>query len=316
MASPTDSRAPRRSALSPTLRGVLYGLLGAFFSACFLIPWKLATQHGEARHATLILLASAALFSSLAIVPTHNERTPPLALVPTLKLAAGLAALSLAGNRFSAESVHRVSGALLAVLQRCEVLVVGLLAPLLLGERARPSFWLGSAVAVCGLVVLSTRAGAELGIGPDADTVGVLCGLASAVCFGTMNVFTRKHIRGLRPVLLNALRLWLGVVLWFAIERELPVGALNGSLVMYAALAAFFGPFLSRLSVMQSAHHVPASTTVLAQLIVPPTTLLLGFAMLGTLPSAHELMGGAIMLVGVAIPVLHALREDRVVRSA
>jgi drug/metabolite transporter (DMT)-like permease len=302
--------------MSPALRGVLFGLLGAFFSACFLIPWKLATHHGEAKHATLVLLAAAALFNTLAIVPMHNDKAPPLAVAPTLKLAAVFAALSLAGNWCSSESVHRVSGALLAVLQRCEVLVVGLLGALLLGERAKPSFWIGTAIAAFGLIVLSTRAGAGLGLGPNADPIGALFGLASAVCFGAMTVLTRKYIRKLRPVLLNATRLWLGVLLWFAIERTIPIEALTPSLVLCAALAAFFGPFLSRLAVMESAHHVPASTTVLASLVTPPTTLLLGFAVLGTLPSAHELMGGAIMLVGVAIPVVHALREDRAVRKA
>jgi drug/metabolite transporter (DMT)-like permease len=311
MEPPSSSRA-----ISPALRGVLFGLLGAFFSACFLIPWKLATQHGEAKHATLVLLASAALFNTLAIAPMHNDKAPPLAVGPTLRLAAAFAALSLAGNWFSAESVHRVSGALLAVLQRCEVLVVGLLGSLILGERARPSFWIGSAIAGCGLIVLSTRAGGGLGLGPNADPIGALCGLASAVCFGAMNVLTRKHIHKLRPVLLNATRLWFGVLLWFAIERTIPIGALTPSFVLYAALAAFFGPFLSRLAVMESAHHVPASTTVLASLVTPPITLLLGFGVLGTLPSAHELMGGAIMLTGVAIPVLCSLREDRAVRSA
>lgn len=295
---------------SSTLRGVLYALLGAFFSACFLIPWKLATVHGEAKHATLVLLSSAALFSTFAIGPSHRQSAPPIAVLPTLKLAAALAGLSLAGNWFSAEAVHRISGALLAVLQRCEVLVVGLLAPLMLRERARPSFWIGSAVAVCGLIVLSTRSGTQISVTAHSDTVGALCGLVSALCFGSMTVLTRKHIRGLRPVLLNAVRLWLGVLLWLAIERELPLQALNRELVMYAALAALFGPFLSRLAVMASVHHVPASTTVLAQLITPPTTLLLGFVVLGTLPSAHELMGGAIMLIGVTIPVVQALRED------
>jgi drug/metabolite transporter (DMT)-like permease len=300
--------------MSPALRGVLFGLLGAFFSACFLIPWKLATQHGDAKHATLVLLAAAALFNTLAIVPMHDDKAPPIAVGPTLKLSVAFAALSLAGNWFSSESVHSVSGALLAVLQRCEVLVVGLLSPLLLRERARPSFWVGAAVAVCGLVLLSTRAGA--GIGPNADPIGALYGLASAACFGAMTVLTRKYIRRLRPVLLNATRLWFGVLLWFAIERAIPTRELTPSLVLCAALAAFFGPFLSRLAVMESAHHVAASTTVLTSLVTPPATLLLGFAILGTLPSAHELLGGAIMLVGVAIPVLHALRDDRSRQSA
>jgi drug/metabolite transporter (DMT)-like permease len=206
--------------------------------------------------------------------------------------------------------VARISSALLAVLQRCEVLVVGLLSPLVLGERARPSFWVGTAVAVVGLVLLSSPSGAALRVGQDADPIGTLYGVASALCFGTMIVLTRKHIRALRPVLLNTVRLWLAVALWFAIERSWPFDALSSMLIVYAALAAFFGPFLSRLSAMESAQHVAASTTVLASLVTPPLTLILSFAVLGTLPSAHEMIGGVIMLVGVAIPVLATLRAN------
>jgi drug/metabolite transporter (DMT)-like permease len=297
-------------------RGVFFALLGALCSACFLIPWKLAQHHGDAKHATLVLLASAALFSTLTVQLGPSSSTlgpreqPPVALGLTLKLAAALAALSLAGNWLSAESVARISGALLAVMQRCEVLVVGLLSPLVLGERARPSFWVGTAIAAVGLVLLSSPSGAALRLGEDADPLGAIFGVGSAICFGSMSVLTRKHIRVLRPVLLNAVRLWLGVVLWFAIERSWPLAALTGPLVLYAAMAAFFGPFLSRLAAMESAQHVAASTTVLASLVTPPLTLVLSFAVLGTLPSGHELVGGAIMLVGVAIPVLATLRSS------
>ena len=95
--------------------GVFLALRGAFFSACYLIPWKLASQHGDPKHATLVLLTAAALFNTFALAPVRRDDVRPLALAPTLKLAAVLAVLSLAGIWFSAESVHRVSGALLAV---------------------------------------------------------------------------------------------------------------------------------------------------------------------------------------------------------
>lgn len=134
-----------RIRVSPSSRGVLLALLGAFFSACFLIPWKLASQHGDPEHATLVLLCAAALFNTLALVPVRNAAAPPRSLAPTLKLATVFAVLSLAGIWFSAESVRRVSGALLAVLQRCDVIIVGGLGPLALRERAQPTFWVASA---------------------------------------------------------------------------------------------------------------------------------------------------------------------------
>jgi len=81
--------------------------------------------------------------------------------------------------------------------------------------------------------------------------------------------------------------------------------------VLYAALAAFFGPFLSRLGAMYSARHVAASTTALAALVTPSLTLVLSWLVLGTLPTTRELAGGAVMLTGVAIPVLDLLRAER-----
>jgi drug/metabolite transporter (DMT)-like permease len=301
--------------LAPTVRGALLALLGAFFSACYLIPWKLAAQHGTTEQATLLLLTSAAFLNTLALTPSLRDTASPLALAPTLRLAAVFAVLSLAGIWCSAEAVRRVSGALLAVFQRCDVLVVGVLAPVVLRERTQPIFWVGAVVALCGLVVLSTRASVVLAPGPNTDSIGVLCGLGSAACIGAIALLTRKHIHTLRPMLFNALRLWLSVLCWFAVERTLPA-ALSPKLVLYTALAAFFGPFLARLAMMESARHVAASTTVLASLTTPPMTLVLGFVLLGTLPSAHELLGGALVLAGVALPVVHTLRVERAPHTA
>jgi drug/metabolite transporter (DMT)-like permease len=145
---------------------------------------------------------------------------------------------------------------------------------------------------------------------PAVDPIGVLFGIGSAACFGTMGVLTRKYVSRIRPVFLNALRLWLGVLLWFAIEGGLPAReALPKGLLIGAALAGFFGPFLSRLCAMYSARHVAASTTALAGLLTPVLTLLLGLLVLGTLPTPRAMIGGAIMLAGIAIPLFAVTRE-------
>lgn len=277
-------------------------------SACFLIPWKEATHHGDPALATLVLLAVSAVLNTGAMaVPrlqSRDEGERPLA--PTLWLSVVFAVLSLAGNWCSAEAASRVSGALLAVLQRCEVLVVGLLSAPLLRERVRAPFWAGIAVAGIGLVVLQRPAHGS----PDFAPLGVVFGLGSAAAFGAMVVLTRKYTGVIRPVTLNAVRLWLSVVLWLAVARRIPTGAeFSRGLVVNAAVAGFFGPFLSRLGAIFSARHVPASTTSLAWLATPALTLLLGFAWIGTLPTTQEVLGGLILLAGVAIPLASSVRR-------
>jgi drug/metabolite transporter (DMT)-like permease len=108
----------------------------------------------------------------------------------------------------------------------------------------------------------------------------------------------------------NAIRLWMSVGLWFALERTVPTAKdLPRELVVGAGLAGFFGPFLSRLGALKSAQDVPARVTSFASLTTPLMTLLLAFLVLRTLPTERELLGGAILLVGVAVPLLAHARE-------
>lgn len=282
-------------------------LWSAWCSAAFLIPWKLATQHGDPNLAVLCMLVSAASFSTLGMFfDRSNLALSRGELGATLKLALLMSTFTLAGNWASAESVHRVSGALLAVLQRCELIVVALLGAAWLGERVHRSFWVGALVAITGLVVLQDRDHSDVSF----DPIGVLYGLGSAFFFGTMIVLQRRYLRGVRLMPLNALRLWFGVVLWFVVYRRVPTHAeLSTPLLTYGAAAGFFGPFLSRLGVLVSGRHVPANVTVFVGLWTPIFTLLLAWLWLGDLPSHHELLGGAVMLTGIAIPAVAMLRR-------
>lgn len=298
--SPPPLEANRRT-------GVISALLSALCAAIFLIPWKLATKHGDPNIVVLWMLLFAAVFNTLLALATRSSlRLQRQELGPTLKLALVLSTLTLAGNWASAESVKLVSSALLAVLQRCELVVVALLGAAVLGERVRPSFWIGALVAVSGLVVLQDARVSDTRF----DAVGVLYGLASALFFGTMIVLQRRFLDGVHLVPLNALRLWLGVALWFVVYRRVPTSSeLNTPLLIYAASAAFVGPFLSRLCVLISARHVPASVTVFVLLWTPIFTLVLGWLWLGQLPATHELLGGAVMLAGISIPAIASLRR-------
>jgi drug/metabolite transporter (DMT)-like permease len=283
------------------VRGVLWALASASMSAAFILPWKLAAERGEPSVLVLLMLLSAGTFN-LALLRLPEPGRARLNRT-TVKVAAGLSLLTLGGNLASAEAVKRISGPMLSVLQRAEVIVVALLAWALIGERIDRRFWAGAAVALCGFWLVR---------GSDVDQVtaeGLTYGLLSSVCFGAMNVLTRKHITEVEPASLNELRVWLSVPLWFLVYgMPPPLGSLGGELLLYAGLAGVFGPGLSRLFLMQSLRHVPARISSLVTLATPVLTLLLSWLVLGSWPTGRELLGGGVMLVGIGLPVVATLR--------
>jgi drug/metabolite transporter (DMT)-like permease len=279
-------------------RGILWALGSAFGIAAFVVPWKIASAHGEARMNTLLLLTAAAIFTSLLTV--YQQRSFPTFRSFDLRIAVALAACTLVGNLASANAIQLISPALLTVVQRSEVIFVALLAWPIIGERIDRSFWLGAAVAACGLLLLQ----GPLSSGePRAE--GIAWAFISAICFGSMAVITRKFVHRFDTVSVNALRLWLAVVLWFAwngIPNELR--EITSEQVIYVSLAAFFGPFMGRLCMMTSAKYIEARITTLATLAAPPLTLALAYVVLRDLPGAREIQGGIIMLIGISIPIL------------
>ena len=66
---------------------------------------------------------------------------------------------------------------------------------------------------------------------------------------------------------------------------------------------------LGRLALMMSARYIQARVTTLATLTTPVLTLVLAFVLLSDWPQTHQLLGGAIMIAGISIPVLR-LRQD------
>ena len=285
-------------------RGVLWALASAVGIAAFVVPWKIAGNHGEARINTLLLLLAAAIFTSFLTV--YQQRSFPTFRAFDLRIAAALALCTLFGNLASAIAIQLLSPALLTVLQRSEVIFVALLAWPIIGERIDRSFWLGAAVAACGLFLLQGPLSVD-----QSRTAGIVWAVASAVCFGSMAVITRKFVHRFDTVSVNALRLWLAVALWF-VWNGFPdaLYEIKSEQACYATLAAFFGPFMGRLCMMTSAKYVEARITTLVTLAAPPLTLALAYGVLSDLPSASEIEGGVVMLIGISIPILH-----RVVRK-
>jgi drug/metabolite transporter (DMT)-like permease len=78
---------------------------------------------------------------------------------------------------------------------------------------------------------------------------------------------------------------------------------------LFVGVAALFGPSLGRLFIMYSLRSLRAAHSALLLLSAPLFAFLIGYVGWGTQPSSPEMAGGALMLLGLALPSLAALFE-------
>ncbi|HET6333886.1 MAG TPA: DMT family transporter [Polyangiales bacterium] len=281
-------------------KGSWLAIAGCAGAACFLVAFKLAAGLGDTTDATLVMLISAASLNTVTSVAQERGRFAIPRDRLSWLLAAALSVLTLAGNELAVESVQRISAPLTSVVQQTQVLFVALLGRFILSERVTLRFWLGTAVAASGLYLIH---GSPSG-GSDTDRVGMSFAVASAACWGLMAVYTRKYIHRIRPIAVNALRLWISIGLWFAVHLRLPTLPIRWDFVAYCALAGAFGPYLSRTALMHALVYISPTKTTLIGLLTPAMTIVPALFVFGTVPTARELVGSVIMIAGVAIPVL------------
>jgi drug/metabolite transporter (DMT)-like permease len=284
--------------------GLTWALASTVGTAIMVIPWKLANEAGDPANSVLLLLGVAA-FGNTALVVAQRLWSGSLRFrigATEIWVAALLAVFTLLGNLASAIAIQDLSPALLNLLLRADVLFVAIFGWLLLGEKVERRFWLGMLIAVVGLVVLQGPIGAGGFQGLLGSGMGMA--VAAAACFSSLAIVTRRFIHQIDPVTVNAIRLWFAVAFWFPFHGIPDISAFPREQVFYSVLAAITGPFLGRISLMVSARYIEARLTTLATLGAPVLTLVLAFLVLSDWPQRHELIGGAIMIVGITIPLL------------
>jgi drug/metabolite transporter (DMT)-like permease len=288
-------------------RGVAFSLAGALCSAIYLFPYKRAAEFVPADTLAFALLVMAALSSSLWSLWQRTSSRPRVSLARGMlwRTALVLSVATITGNLCGAQAVARLEPAMNSVLLRMEVVFVGGLGALLLGERVTLALALGAGTALCGLAVMNW----PLTLG---NAGGAAWSLGAAASFALMQVLTRRVIAHISPGSVNTLRLWLAVGLLgcvpHTLERALAAGA---QFWLFVSAAALFGPFAGRLCIMYSLRGLRAAESALLLLLAPVFAFLLGFVGYGTLPSSAQIAGSALMLLGVALPSLEARRQSR-----
>ena len=173
----------------------------------------------------------------------------------------------------------------------------GLLGWAWLGERPTGSFFVGVVLAVLGAGIMSGGA-ASTGGGLEGDGLALLGGLlASLYLLVGRRVRQRVSIGPYGALVCLACAAWLLPV---SVLLEVPLGG-YGRETWLALLALAAGPqLIGHIGLNYAVRFLPAATVSAVVLLEPVGAAVLGAAVLGEVPSAAELVGAAVVLVGVA----------------
>jgi len=187
--------------------------------------------------------------------------------------------------------------------------LVALWARLVWHEPVRRRVWAALALALSGLVLVG-----EVWEDVRLDTVGVVAGLLAAGALATYYL-AGEHQTARRDALsLTCLSLGVAALLWAVVQPwwGFPFDALGGSVPLELGSAdapvwalslwmVVLGTILPFVLSLGALHHLPATRVATVSMIEVLLAALVAWAWLGETLSAAQLVGGAVVLVGVVL---------------
>ena len=240
---------------------------------------------------------------------------PPLAVLAVLerrrygRADAGDRRLALvAGFFFAADltfwhhSIEAVGAGLATVLANVQVVLVGLLAWAVLGERPSQRSALAVPVVLVGVVLISGAIGT--GAYGDDPLLGVLYGLVTALAYAVFLLVLRRAGRDARRPAGPLFDATLAAAA-FAVAGGVAVGDFDpvpgAESQAWLVTLAITSQVLGWLLISISLQRVPALITSIVLTIQPVGSVILGVALFGEAPSPFQLAGVALILSGVIV---------------
>ena len=280
---------------------VLLGVAGVSLSAVF-VRWSTAPSLVLALYRMAI---SAALLAPWTILRCGGE----LRRLTRRDLLLCLASGAFLGLHFTAyfESLRWTSIASSVVLVDTEVLFVALGSVLLMNKKLPGRAWLAVALAFGGSVVIAL---ADTTVGPDAVRGDVIA-LSGALCMAVYTMIgtvCRKNISTTVYTFLVYCSAAL-TVLVIALFSGLPLAGYGAENVLTAFGMAVFCTLLGHSVFSWGLKYLSPAFISTAKLLEPVFASVWGLALFGERPGLLTLLGGAVIIAGVALYGRAAGRE-------
>lgn len=231
---------------------------------------------------------------------------------------AAVAGIFFAGDLlFWHHAIEAVGAGLATVLGNLQVLIVGVVAFLVFGERPSRATVLALPVVLVGVVLISGVIG-EGAYGTD-PALGVVLGLLTALCYAGYLLLIRLGGRDPRrpagPVAIATLSTAVVAALTGTITGDLDLTPGPASLA-WLALLGLTSQSIGYLCISISLPRLPAVVTSIILLVQPVMTVGLSMVLLGERPSPAQLLGVALVIGGIAVATVPVARlRDSLRRS-
>lgn len=198
-----------------------------------------------------------------------------------------------------AYAVQSVSTGLAAILNATSPLMGALVAWLWLGDRPAPLRVLGLLTGLAGVALLSWD---RLGSGAAHGGAAVLACLGATACYGISASFTQKYLTGVHP-LATATGSQFGAALALAWPTLHDWPAVTPGATAWGALAALgiLCTGIAYILFFRQIERTGPTRAMTVTFLVPVFALLYGAVLLGEAVTPRMLLGGAVVLTGVAL---------------
>ena len=227
----------------------------------------------------------------------------------TLRLAA-IAGIFFAGDlTFWHHAIEAVGAGLATVLGNLQVIVVGLVAWVVLGERPSRSILLALPVVLVGVVLISGLIDGDA-YGRD-PVLGAVLGILTALCYAAYLLVIRGVGRDLRrpagPVAVSTAATALTAGLFgFGVGTLDPLPAAES--LAWLAVLGVTAQSAGYLLISLSLPRLPAVLTSIILLAQPVATMVLAVVLLGETPSLAQVAGVALVIGGIAVATVPVAR--------
>ena len=177
-------------------------------------------------------------------------------------------------------------------------IIAAVLATMFLGERLSLRGWLGTAVSFAGIGLIAFGEGEGLELNS-----GALLILGSAICAATATIVQKPLFKRHNPLAVSAWNMVIGALClapglpsaWAETTSASGTGLVS---VLYLGLVPSLLAYATWTMVLA---RMPASRAINFMFAVPPTATLIGFLLLGEMPTPLGILGGVLALSGVVL---------------
>ena len=253
----------------------------------------------------------------LALVAYAEQRRYGQLPMRAVRLAA-IAGVFFAGDlTFWHHAIEYVGAGLATVLGNLQVLVVGVVAWLVFGERPGRATIFAVPIVLIGVLLISGVVGT--GAYGNDPGLGVVLGIATALCYAGYLLIIRRGGRDPRrpagPVAIATVSTAVVAAVVGLVVGDLDLTPAPASLG-WLAILGLTSQSLGYLFISISLPRLPAVVTSIILLVQPVLTVGLSAVLLGERPSVVQLAGVALVVGGIAIATVPLARVRDGVRFA